>query len=320
MSERSSQASALSPYLTVKGAAAAIDFYRAAFGAVEQFRLTGPDGRIGHAELKIAGATVMLSDEWPDFGALSPPSVGGSPVKLHLYVDDCDAVVARAVAAGATLMRPVHGPVLWRPQRHDGGPVRSQLVRRDAEGAGDTAGDAAPLGRGNGRHRLSRLRPPREPVGRRGAAGGAGRAGSSPTAARSSRPSRSALLRQIARLGLLQIDSVSAVVRSHYLPLFSRLGAYQRDSSTAWPMRAGGGGCSSTGATRRRCCRSAQPLLRWRMARARAGRGIYGGLATFARERAGYSTRCWRRSARGAAGRGRARRGRQRPGRLVGLE
>ena len=53
------------------------------------------------------GATVMLSDEWPDFGALSPPSIGGSPVKLHLYVDDCDAVVARAVAAGATLMRPV---------------------------------------------------------------------------------------------------------------------------------------------------------------------------------------------------------------------
>jgi PhnB protein len=104
MSER---ANALSPYLTVKGAAAAIDFYRAAFGAVEQFRLTGPDGRIGHAELRIAGSTVMLSDEWPDFGALSPPSVGGSPVKLHLYVDDCDAVVARAVTAGATLMRPV---------------------------------------------------------------------------------------------------------------------------------------------------------------------------------------------------------------------
>lgn len=99
--------SALSPYLTVKGAAAAIDFYRAAFGAVEQFRLTQPDGRIGHAELRIGGSTVMLSDEWPDFGALSPPSIGGSPVKLHLYVDDCDAVVAHAVAAGATLMRPV---------------------------------------------------------------------------------------------------------------------------------------------------------------------------------------------------------------------
>ena len=107
MTEHSSRSGALSPYLTVKGAAAAIDFYRAAFGAVEQFRLTGPDGRIGHAELDIAGATVMLSDEWPDFGALSPPSIGGSPVKLHLYVDDCDTVVARAVAAGATLMRPV---------------------------------------------------------------------------------------------------------------------------------------------------------------------------------------------------------------------
>jgi PhnB protein len=98
---------ALSPYLVVKDGAAAIDFYRTAFGAVERFRLVGPDGRIGHAELDLAGATVMLADEWPDFGALSPPSIGGSPVKLHLYVEDCDAVVARAVAAGATLMRPV---------------------------------------------------------------------------------------------------------------------------------------------------------------------------------------------------------------------
>ena len=105
MAEPVERSGALSPYLTVNGAAAAIDFYRAAFGARELFRLTGPDGRIGHAELRIGDATVMLSDEWPDFGALSPPSIGGSPVKLHLYVDDCDAVVARAVAAGATLMR-----------------------------------------------------------------------------------------------------------------------------------------------------------------------------------------------------------------------
>jgi PhnB protein len=98
---------ALSPYLTVKDAAAAIEFYRTAFGAVELFRLTAEDGRIGHAELNVAGAIVMLSDEWPDFGALSPPSIGGSPVKLHLKVDDCDTVVARAVAAGATLVRAV---------------------------------------------------------------------------------------------------------------------------------------------------------------------------------------------------------------------
>lgn len=101
------QADALAPYLIVKQAAAAIEFYATAFGAVEQFRLTGPDGRIGHAELALAGTTLMLADEWPDFGALSPPSVGGSPVRLHLYVEDCDAVVGRAVAAGATLVRPV---------------------------------------------------------------------------------------------------------------------------------------------------------------------------------------------------------------------
>ena len=107
MTEQPARSCALSPYLTVKDAVAAIEFYRRAFGAVELFRLTGPDARIGHAELSIEGATVMLSDEWPDFGALSPATIGGTPVKLHVYVADCDAVVTRAVAAGATLVRPV---------------------------------------------------------------------------------------------------------------------------------------------------------------------------------------------------------------------
>jgi PhnB protein len=102
-----SRSNALSPYLTVRDAPAAIKFYRAAFGAVEQFRLTDAEGRVGHAELAVEGSTFMLSDEWPDFGALSPATIGGWPVKLHLYVADCDAVVARAVAAGATLLRPV---------------------------------------------------------------------------------------------------------------------------------------------------------------------------------------------------------------------
>ena len=101
------QAGDLTAYLIVKDAAAAIRFYATAFGAEERFHLTGADGRIGHAELTLAGTNLMLADEWPDFGALSPPSVGGSPVKLHLYVADCDATVARAVEAGATLMRPV---------------------------------------------------------------------------------------------------------------------------------------------------------------------------------------------------------------------
>src|SRR5215218_5682200 len=107
MGERASTLRGLSPYITVKDAAAALDFYREAFGAEEQFRLKAPEGKIGHAEIRIGEATLMLSDEWPDFGALSPPTIGGSPVKLHLYVDDADATVARAVAAGATLLRPV---------------------------------------------------------------------------------------------------------------------------------------------------------------------------------------------------------------------
>jgi PhnB protein len=97
----------LTPFLTVKEAEAAIAFYREAFGAVELFRLSEPSGKVGHAELRIGDALLMLNDEYPDFGALSPIAVGGSPVKLHLYVKDVDTVVARAVAAGATLLRPV---------------------------------------------------------------------------------------------------------------------------------------------------------------------------------------------------------------------
>ena len=97
----------VSAHLTVGDAAGALEFYRAAFGAEEQFRLVEPGGRIGHAEIRIGNSTVMLSDEYPDFGALSPVTVGGSPVKLHLYVEDADALVARAVGAGATLLRPV---------------------------------------------------------------------------------------------------------------------------------------------------------------------------------------------------------------------
>ena len=97
----------VSVYLTVKDAAAAIDFYCRGFGATETFRLVGPDGRIGHAELRIGDSTVMLSDEYPDFGALSPVTVGGSPMKLYLALADADATAAQAVAAGATLLRPV---------------------------------------------------------------------------------------------------------------------------------------------------------------------------------------------------------------------
>src|SRR5438874_8529273 len=97
----------LTPYLIVSDAAGAIEFYRKAFGAAERMRLTAPDGKIGHAELTIGDSVIMLADEYPEHGARSPRSVGGSPVMLHLYVADCDTVVATAVAAGATIVRPV---------------------------------------------------------------------------------------------------------------------------------------------------------------------------------------------------------------------
>jgi len=98
---------ALTPYLTVADAAAAINFYIKAFGAQEIYRLTDTDGRIGHAELRIGDSLVMLADEYPDFGALSPARLGGSPVKLHLDVESADQSVDAAVAAGAMLVRPV---------------------------------------------------------------------------------------------------------------------------------------------------------------------------------------------------------------------
>jgi len=98
---------AVTPYLCVRGAADAIDFYTKMFGAKERMRMPQPDGKIGHSELVIRDAVVMLSDEFTDMGVLSPQSLGGSPVTLNVYVDDVDAVVERAVAAGATLDRPV---------------------------------------------------------------------------------------------------------------------------------------------------------------------------------------------------------------------
>jgi PhnB protein len=94
-------------YLIVRNAAKAIEFYRKAFGAEEMFRLTEPQGKIGHAELRIRDSLLMLADEYPDFGALSPASIGGTPVSLHLYVEDVDRVVESAAAAGATILRAV---------------------------------------------------------------------------------------------------------------------------------------------------------------------------------------------------------------------
>ena len=99
---------AITPYLVVRDADAAIAFYAAAFGATEQFRLIDPhSGKVGHADLRIGDAGFMLADEHPDFGALSPATIGGTAVKLHLAVADADATVATAERAGAIVLRPV---------------------------------------------------------------------------------------------------------------------------------------------------------------------------------------------------------------------
>ncbi|HET9036865.1 MAG TPA: VOC family protein [Myxococcaceae bacterium] len=96
----------LFPYLRVKGADRAIDWYKRAFGVTEKFRLTEPTGRVGHCELLFGQATLMLSEEYPEYGLLGPQSIGGTSVTLHLHVDNADAMIDRAVAAGATLVRP----------------------------------------------------------------------------------------------------------------------------------------------------------------------------------------------------------------------
>jgi PhnB protein len=95
----------LYPYLRVRGAAAAIDFYKRAFDAQELYRLSEPSGRIGHAEIKIGGAVLMLADEFPEMNIVGPQSLGGTTFAMHLHVDDADAAIAQATGAGATVTR-----------------------------------------------------------------------------------------------------------------------------------------------------------------------------------------------------------------------
>jgi PhnB protein len=99
----------VTPYLVVKGAAKAIDYYKKVFGATETVRMPGPDGTIGHAELTIGDSHIMLADESPSMGPghISADTVGGSPVSLYVYLPDVDDVVKRATAEGAKLLKPV---------------------------------------------------------------------------------------------------------------------------------------------------------------------------------------------------------------------
>jgi PhnB protein len=97
----------VTPYLIVDGAAAAIDFYKSVFEASERMRMDGPEGKIGHAELEIGDSVIMLADEHVEMNARGPRSIGGTPVSLHMYVEDADGVFDRAVEAGARALRPV---------------------------------------------------------------------------------------------------------------------------------------------------------------------------------------------------------------------
>jgi PhnB protein len=97
----------VTPYLVVKGAAKAIEYYKSVFGATEVMRMAGPDGRVGHAELQIGNSRIMLADENPSMGNRSAESIGGSPVSLYVYLPDCDKVVAKAAAEGAKILKPV---------------------------------------------------------------------------------------------------------------------------------------------------------------------------------------------------------------------
>jgi len=93
------------PYLRVKGAEAAIEFYTSVFGAVEKFRLTEPGGRIGHVELDLGNIVLMLSDEFPEYSCFAPKEPGASGLFIHLHCDDCDELATRAIAAGAVMVR-----------------------------------------------------------------------------------------------------------------------------------------------------------------------------------------------------------------------
>ena len=97
----------VTPYLIIKGAAKAIDYYKNVFGATVVMRMDGPDGRVGHAELKIGDSVIMLADENPQMGAVSATTIGNSPVSLYVYLPDVDRVVEKAQAEGAKIVKPV---------------------------------------------------------------------------------------------------------------------------------------------------------------------------------------------------------------------
>ncbi len=97
----------VTPYLSIKGAAAAIDYYKEVFGATELFRMAGPEGKIGHAEIKIGNSPIMLADEYPEMEFVSPQTLGGTPIGLMIYVDDVDTMFKQAINKGGKEIKPL---------------------------------------------------------------------------------------------------------------------------------------------------------------------------------------------------------------------
>ena len=120
----------VTPYLIVHDAAKAIEFYKKAFGATELMRMTSPDGTLGHAEIRIGNSAVMLADENLAWGAKSAKNIGGSPVGLMIYVEDCDTVFKRALAEGGSEDPAAAGSVLRRPLGHVDRSVRAAVDHR----------------------------------------------------------------------------------------------------------------------------------------------------------------------------------------------
>ena len=125
----------VTPYLACGDGAAAIEFYKKAFGAKEKVRMPGPDGKVGHAEVEIGDSRIMLTGEYAAMNFLSPVSRGGTTVTIHLYVKDCDALTARAVKAGAKLLRKVEDPFghVWHLATHTEDVPMAELRKRAAK-------------------------------------------------------------------------------------------------------------------------------------------------------------------------------------------
>lgn len=159
MSEPNSPTTSITPHLVCADALKAIEFYKQAFNAVEEMKLLGPTGKLVHAALSIGGAYFMLAEEMPDWGSLGPIALKGSPVVIHLKVPDVDAIIAQAIAAGATLTMPSRH-VLGRSIRPSDRPLRSSLVDRDSQAKADSRRDASRDGESI-RRRRSLLKIPR---------------------------------------------------------------------------------------------------------------------------------------------------------------